>query len=35
MVMFDIDAENGYTTHSLYLPSVTIASFVFENADAR
>ena len=35
MVMIDIDAENGYRTHSLHLPSVTIASFVFENTDAK
>ena len=30
----DINAENGHTTHSLRLHFVTIASIVFENANA-
>ena len=30
----DIDAENGYRTHSLHLCFVTIASIIFENENA-
>ena len=33
MVMVNVDAENGYRTHSLYLSFVTIASIIFENAN--
>ena len=29
----DVDAENGFITHSLHLHFVTIASIIFENAN--